>query len=166
MRKSDKNNDSNIKESLRFVASHYNPDAFSKARKKEAFAAITGRRSIFPFLSARWRTAAAVAAVALVASASVLFIHNYSDRPSAPAPSEITPTVAVETQAPVEKAVIDYADAPLKDVVADIERIYGVTVTDVPDKEIRLTIHYEGNAEDVIETINELLGTKLKISRK
>lgn len=157
--------DSRIKESIRFVASHYDSDAFSKMRKKEMLTAITGHRSFFPILSARWRAAAAVAVVALVASASVLLIQNLSDRPDTPAAIETVPAETTVTPASVESAVIDYTDAPLKDVVADIERIYGVTVTGVPDYEIRLTIHYEGDAEDVVETINELLGTKLKISR-
>ncbi len=158
-------NDPRIKDSLRFVASNFDPDAFSKARKKEMLSAITGRRSFLPLLSARWRVAASVAAVALVASASVLIYHNYSDRPETPAPAVVEQTETVVTPAPAARAVIDYTDAPLKDVVADIERIYGVTVTGVPEKEIRLTIHYEGDADDVVETINELLGTNLKISR-
>lgn len=61
--------------------------------------------------------------------------------------------------------VIDFDDAPLSDVVASIKEVYGVEVSNLPDNasSLKLSLHYTGNITDLIETINEILGTELKI---
>ena len=59
---------------------------------------------------------------------------------------------------------IEFTDAPLADVVKEIERVYEVHVVNVPEMgDYRLTLSYEGTAKDLVETINELLGTSLGI---
>jgi hypothetical protein len=60
--------------------------------------------------------------------------------------------------------VIEFTDAPLTDVVARIEAEYGVKVENVSAETYKLTLRYEGNAADLIDTINELLNTNLTIA--
>jgi hypothetical protein len=45
--------------------------------------------------------------------------------------------------------------------------LYDVKITNVPENsdDIRLTLGYEGNAEDVVATINDLLGTNLAVEQ-
>ncbi len=61
-------------------------------------------------------------------------------------------------------AKIEFKNTPLKEVVAEIERVYQVRIENVPQEEILITISYEGTASDVVETINELFNTKLNIA--
>ncbi len=147
-------------DSLRFVSRHYRSGAFSRS---DAW-----RRLGIAQTAMSWRigrtAAAIVAAVVLTASACMLKwgLPAFDRHPEAP-----TPTV-IESQAPAMPAAeisqkIEFNDAPLADVVARIERVYAVRVADVPEGEYRLTLSYEGTAEDLIETINELLGTQMHI---
>ena len=147
-------------DSLRFVSRHYRRGAFSRS---DAWR----RLGIAP-TGMSWRisrtAAAIVAAVVLTASACMLKwgLPAFDRQPEA-----TTPTV-IERQAPTTSAAeisqkIEFNDAPLADVVARIERVYDVRIADVPEGEYRLTLSYEGTAEDLIETINELLGTQMHI---
>ena len=60
---------------------------------------------------------------------------------------------------------LEFTDASLKDVVKKIESVYEVRIVNVPDTDIRLTLSYEGTAEDLISTINELEGTQMRVER-
>lgn len=60
---------------------------------------------------------------------------------------------------------IEFADTPLDSVANRIEEVYGVKVhgrnsTDT----MRLTLSYEGTAQDLVEAINLTLDTHLSIS--
>ncbi len=63
--------------------------------------------------------------------------------------------------------VIDFENTPLPLVVAGIEEAYGVEVGNLPDNsdELRLSLHYEGHAVDLVETINSILGTQLTVEQ-
>lgn len=63
----------------------------------------------------------------------------------------------------MDYAVIDFTDAPLGDVVKDIERIYGVKISNIPTETYSLTLHYEGDASELVTIINELLNINLQI---
>ena len=47
----------------------------------------------------------------------------------------------------------------------EIEKVYDVRLTSLPEEEYRLTLSYEGTAEDLVATINELLGTHIEIEK-
>ena len=48
-------------------------------------------------------------------------------------------------------------------MAAEIEKVYGVKLGNVPDDDIRLSLSYEGTAADLVDTINDLLGTEIEI---
>lgn len=138
-------------ESLRFVAEHYKPGAF--------------RRTRLMFSWPWWRTgwAAAVAAVVLGASAAVITL-TVKDRQ--PEPQPVPAPVTIEAPSPDRISVIEFKDAPLATVVDEVESVYGVKIANVPaDPSLRLTLRYEGTAEDFIATVNDMLGTEMEVKR-
>lgn len=60
---------------------------------------------------------------------------------------------------------IDFENTPLPTVISEIREVYGVELTGIPDNAVdyRLSLHYEGSAEDLIATINEILDTKMAV---
>lgn len=60
---------------------------------------------------------------------------------------------------------IEFKDAALKDVVNKIEEVYQVKIENIPESDVRLTLSYEGTAEELIEVINEIAGTDFKVDR-
>lgn len=142
-----------FEESLAFVVRFYRRDAF---RPNMLFVAPN-----------RWRRLAVAASAALgivVASACVYLLTTHS--PVSETVEETTATTAatyVEATNTVSRR-IKFDDAPLTLVVDEIETVYGVKVSHVADSDTtRLTLSYEGNAADLLNTINELLGTDLKL---
>lgn len=141
---------------IQYIAKHY---------RKGLFATETALRRI-KSTGRRWWTpakiaAASVAIVVMGATAAVL-IHN-SSISEPPAPTEqvqpsVSPSVAVVR-------VIDFEETPLTVVVAEIKKVYGVEVTDLPENaaEYKLSLHYEGSAADLVDTINAILDTDMKI---
>ena len=63
---------------------------------------------------------------------------------------------------------IDFENAPLPKVVERIREVYGVEVTGLPEnpEEYVLSLHYEGNVNTLLESINEILDTKLKVKKQ
>lgn len=113
----------------------------------------------------KWRrniAAACIGAVVLVASASVYYVMNTTSQTST-ADEIIQIQEEVITSNPFKVVKIQFNDATLSEVVTEIEKVYGVKISNIPEEETRLTISYEGNAYDVVETINDLLGTNLNI---
>lgn len=110
--------------------------------------------------------AACIGAAILTATASIYYFTS-STHPQQQIKTEriTTPSEPASAFEPMKMVKIEFADATLQEVVAEIEKIYGVKVGNVPREEMRLTISYEGNAYDVIETINELLETNLVIEK-
>lgn len=114
----------------------------------------------------RWRglaVAASITGAVIVAAACVLI---YVNRPEA-TPVSTTHESASMVEVPPEKVVkrIEFDDAPLTQVVKAIEDTYGVEISGLEDTDsnLTLTLSYEGNAIDLINTINELLNTNLKV---
>lgn len=150
-----------FKKSLDFVARYYRPNAFRP--DAELFRTQTRR----PW----WRRgaiAASVVAATLVASAC---FYTFVIKAPTPAVEEVTAPAAT-AGAPAEELSarvikIEFSDAALADVVKEIEKTYGVEVTNLPESgQYRLTLSYEGTATDLIETINEILGTEMKVNPK
>ena len=145
--------DTRFLNSVNFVARHYRSGAF-------------GRRSFFGTPERwAWRRRAVAASVAGVVLAATACYFTFV-RESVPQPS--VPEAAV-TAAPVQQGAslhIEFEKAPLSEVVAEIERVYGVEIGNMPSENYELTLSYDGTADDLVETINELLGTSLTVKIK
>lgn len=137
-----------------YIAKRYSKGKFSVDKSWQ-------RLGIGP--SARWRIlrmAAAIASAAVLSAVAAIVYHQYNqpDTPVAEQPAPpMKPEKAVKT--------IDFEDTPLSTVITKIREVYGVEVTGVPDNaaDYHLSLHYEGNAMELIETINEILGTKMSV---
>ena len=146
-----------IDESIDFVASHYDGSLLPQPgwqRFSHTHHTSWLRRNV---------AAACIGAAILVASAASIYYISTSENSPVSENKEVTTISNAPAYEHYKIVKIQFADAPLSDVVAEIEKAYGVKVSNLPQKETRLTISYEGNAYDVIETINELLGTNLTI---
>ena len=140
---------------IEFLAKHYRKGLFTI---EPALQRIKGFRKKF------W-TIPKVAAVSSVliaigATAAILITRSYN-------------LEEIETEVPViEKVspafvsrVIDFDDVPLTIVVQQINVVYGVEVDNIPINadELYVSLHYEGTALDLIDTLNEILDTHMKI---
>lgn len=153
-------NNDKIEESAGFVARHFIPGAFSR-KNTWRHLGIGNTSHLFPLRHRLKYAAVWIFAIALTASAVVL-LRNYTDAPGTtpiPSPSE----KAVQT-IPVN-ATLRFNDTPLTDVVSQIQQTYGVKVKNIPPEDYHLTGVYEGTADDIIATINDLLGINLEIEK-
>lgn len=140
-----------------FIAKHY---------RKGKFKVSHGWRRLGIAPAMRWRRiriAAAVAGVVALTAAAAVVWRQLSEAPRADRqPVE-------EVAAPAMQAVkaIDFENAPLPTVVAKIKEVYGVDVANVPEnaEEYRLSLHYEGNIADLVDVINDLLGTEMEVKQ-
>ncbi|RXE66545.1 hypothetical protein ED328_12995 [Muribaculaceae bacterium Isolate-001 (NCI)] len=108
--------------------------------------------------------AASVAAIALTATAVVVSYQLRTDN-NANEPAVVSLPGGAEVDRSDEIIRLEFKDAPLSEVVDGVEDAYGVTLANVPEGDLRLTLSYEGNAKDFIETVNELLGTDIRIEK-
>lgn len=139
---------------IKFIASHY---------KKGLFAVEPALRRIRG-VPVRWWTrsriaVACVAAVFLTATAAI-FIHKSYFSDTSEQMLKPYPLPAAEIV-----RVIDFEDAPLPIVVEKIREVYGVEVGNIPENagEYHLSLHYEGSATDLVETINDILDLDMVI---
>ena len=151
--------ESSREESMRFVVSHYRKGAFSPDRDWHELR-LGGSRL------RRHAAAAAIWGGVLLASAAVA---TFLLVPSAPKEEKPTPEKErVEAPAPAGKDIsrrIEFADASLEEVADSISKVYGVSLSDMPAPgEYRLTLSYEGTAEELVEVINDILGTSIRVS--
>lgn len=142
-------------------------DFIAKYYKEGLFNADKALRQLKPKIRKAWSwpRIAAVSSVIIVlgATAALLIRNSYYSKP----------TVEIEnpssTNAPLESVskVIDFDDAPLPVVIDRINSVYDVEVINIPADadEYRLSLHYEGNVLDLLEAINEILGTDLEIEK-
>lgn len=155
-----------IKKSLDFVARHYRKGAFPEDTSFMSSFLSASRRAF----RRRLAIAAASAACVIVAVAAVITFMNR------PAPTPAQPVIIEQSQPAVtpvsekrsadEVVRLEFTDATLSEVITKIEETYDLKVTNLPeDMNQRLTLSYEGNAADLITSINEVLGTNLKISK-
>ncbi len=147
-----------MEEDLQFVAYHFKEGALLPSNGWRKFKLIHHLSSI------RFKAAAAsIAAVVLAASASIYYLSSHTT----PSTSEESINIAtIESSLPpdTKTAKIEFKHAPLSEVVAEIERVYGVRIDNMPTDQIMVTISYEGTASDVVDTINDLFDTHLKIA--
>lgn len=141
---------------IRFVASRYRQGAFSTEK--------AWRRLGFETQSwwTKSKIAAAVACLVFLSVSAALVVQRHYEG-NAPATKAVN---AEESEPSMDTvSVLDFDNAPLTEIVAEIQRVYGVEVSNLPEdaSTYNLTIHYEGNACELVERINELLGTNLEI---
>ena len=151
--------DKKFEQELDFVASHYKHGAFSKT---EAWRKLAGSDSLW-----QWKRKAVAAAVACFVIAASAFVYNIikTSRPEKDADKiETTATVNPAVSDSAKSARLEFTDAPIQEVINVIEATYGVSVGNVPDTgDMRLTLSFEGSAEDIIDAINATCDTNLKI---
>lgn len=142
-------------EEVAFVARHY---------KRGAFAIGTAWKRVSP-TRRRWgfsKIAVVLVIVGVAGAMAAVWMHDF--KPLEVAPPEVTQPAETKTVSP-ERKVIDFDDAALPLVVEKIIQTYGVTVTNLPEdaEDYHLTLHYEGTAAELIETINEILTINLEL---
>lgn len=142
---------------IKYVASRYRKGAFSTEKAWRKMGLVQ-----HPWWS-RNKIAATIAGIIFLSATATVFMHKYTAIDS-------TETETVLNDKKEESSVktikaIDFDNAPLTTVVAEIKKVYGVEVTNLPTDAAsqHLTLHYEGNAIDLIERINEILDTNLEI---
>lgn len=143
---------------ISFVAKYYRQGLFNTEK---------ALRKIRPTIHKVWSlpriAAASCIIVVLGATAALLIRNSYSEKSV-----NIENTIDV-TSVPLESIskVIDFDDAPLPVVIEQINLIYVVEIVNIPADadEYRLSLHYEGNVIDLLETINEILGINLEIKK-
>ncbi len=150
-----------IRRSLDFVVRYYRPGAF-----KPDLWAFAPQKSFWR----RYAVAASVAGGILLAAAAVTayVALNREETPQTPLldkpePIKKTPEVTLPITPEIKK--IEFNDASLPEVVKAIESVYGVKVNGNTSGQPNLTLSYQGTAEDLISTINDLLGTNLSIEK-
>ncbi len=141
---------------IEYIAKRYRHGKFSADR---AWRALNIRK---PSPWRRYRVAAAVGSLIFLSAAAAVIYHQ-ATLPTTPT---VEITAAVEPIAPLEAVkVIDFENAPLPDVIARIKEVYGVEVENLPANadQYRLSLHYEGNARELVATINEILETQITV---
>lgn len=153
-------NEDKFQESIKFVASHYEKGAFSSGN--------AWRRLINsnPFDWKRKFVAAAIACIVLAASAFIYTTLKPADSLQDKDINTGVENTAPELPSSSATARLEFTDAPLQEVVSCVEKTYGVKISGVPDEDIKLTLSYEGTADDIVETINETLQINLVIEKE
>lgn len=108
----------------------------------------------------RLGVAAAVTSVLVLSATAAMIWRHYSS-------VSVTEDPKIETvisQTEVVK-VIDFENASLPAVIKEIKEVYGVEVVNLPENawDYRLSLHYEGNAVDLVNAINEILETQMRV---
>lgn len=148
-----------------FVARHYRRGLFDTGK---AWKALGIRRS---GLLRRWQIAASVAVIAVAGAVSAVVIITRPEVPQMPQQDvrQTAPTTEQPSSVKADESiVIDFDNATLTEIVSRIETEYGVNVEGVPDiaSDIRLTLHFEGNVDDLVDTINAMLDTEMTVESK
>lgn len=150
--------DKKFEEECRFVVAHFKEGAFRTKELFESRVAFRNRMRI----AIRW---VAASLIAVTLSAAAIITHKIRSVEL----DKVTPEQCIVDKADNSKAMeiihLEFNDAKLSDVIKAVEEAYGVKLTNVPDEEIFLTLSYEGNAQDFIDTVNELLNTEIEIER-
>lgn len=145
-----------MKEEVTYIAKRYRKGKFSVDKGWK-------RLNIKP--AYKWsslKIAAAVASVVVLSATAAVIYHQYelnhtSDKP---VPEVVKPAASLEAV-----KVIDFENTPLPIVISKIKEVYGVEVVNIPDNatEYHLSLHYEGNAVDLVATINDILETQMSV---
>lgn len=145
-----------LEREIDFILKHYKVGLFNTEK---------ALRKIRPSIRKIWSwqriAVASCVGIVLVATAAILVRNSYLYEKETEIETTVSPVVPLES---VSK-VIDFDDAPLPIVIEQINSIYNVEIENIPEDadDYRLSLHYEGNVKDLLESINEIIGTNLKI---
>lgn len=136
----------------------------AKIYRKGKFSADKAWKRLHIAPSYKWRRmriAAAVASVIVLSATAAIVWHNHDVSVKPQTEETVLPLQNPKT---IVK-VIDFEDTPLSTVISKIKEVYGVEVGNVPENagEYKLSLHYEGNAVDLVATINEILETQMSV---
>lgn len=142
------------KERIEFVARHYRRGLFSTKAAWMMMGLGTQRRRV------RWGIAASVAVILAVTASAALFLNRQFNVGEQNPPVEETVSTTVATA-----KALDFEGASLPTVISEIQTTFGVEIGGMPPDaaNLKLTLHYEGDIETLITTINEILGTELYV---
>lgn len=145
---------------LSFVARRYSRGAFSPRR---AWRKISSGHGLRP---RRLLPAAAIlGGVILAASAATVAIYRTS-HPAGEQPDSVATAVAAPpATAPAATARIRFADRPLSEAAAEIERVYGIRLDSLPSGNPAVTLSYEGDAVGAVDLLNESLDAHIVIRK-
>lgn len=140
-----------------FVTRHY---------RKGAFSVKNGWQRLGIGLPVRWtplRIAASIAVVIAIGATAAMVTVRYLGEGSVHPEDPVAIPAAVSSRNIVR--AIDFDDAGLPAVLEEIRNVYGVEITNEPADaaSYRLSLHYEGNADDLIATINDIFDIELII---
>lgn len=139
---------------IEFIARHYREGIFNT----ETVLKKIRRKKIWTFS----RIAAASILLAVFGATAAIIINSYNTENT-----ENNISVFPPEQPEFVVRAIDFDDTPLPVVIDKINEVYNIEVENLPRKpeKYRLSLHYEGNASDLIDTINDILGTEMKIKK-
>lgn len=143
---------------IKYIADRYRSGRFSV---KEGWR----RLGIAPSLRWKRMRIAAVAGGILFLSATAAVIYRQYAA-NEPTPIEMTQP---KTTAPAYTVkIIDFESTPLPQVINRIKEVYNVDIINVPDnaEDYKLSLHYEGTAIDLVETINDILNTQMAVKQQ
>lgn len=144
----------NEEKSIEFVAKHYRTGKFNADRGWKRLGIVRW------FWNWKRISAAAAVGVVVISAAAFAVYENYF--------AETTPhqEVITNTASPAYMVkAIDFENAPLPRVIESIENTYGVRISNIPEdaEGFNLSLHYEGNAFELVETINDILDINLTV---
>lgn len=142
-------------DNIDYIAARYRDGLF---KVKPALERITSKKSSWwsPF-----RIAAASAAVVVLSATAAVVVHYHNISEAEPVESIVQPSPVMAIK------IIDFENTPLPTVVEKIKEVYGVEVTGIPEnpENYVLSLHYEGTASDLLDTINDILDTEMEIEK-
>ncbi len=142
---------------ISFVVKHYRRGSFATDKAWSSLEIVS---------RPKWHgmRAAAAVIVIVVLSATAAVVYNHFNNSVAPASQEASGSETMQSAAETVR-VIDFEETPLTEVVDKINEIYKVEIVNLPADaaDYKLSLRYEGTAEDLVETINDILGTDMII---
>lgn len=148
-----------MNEDIEYIAKRY---------KKGKFSVEEGWKRLNIKPAFNWRTkiiAASVASVVVLTAAAAVIVYQHSINNQTTTNSTTEKTIEIAPEQVVK--VIDFENTPLPVVIAKIKDVYGVEIVNIPEnaEDYNLSLHYEGNAIDLIATINEIFDTQMEVKK-
>lgn len=139
--------------SFNFIVRHYKKGAF--AHRKGVWNYTNG----FPW----WKRHIVAATISLFILTISTFAAIYftSDKPDTPAKQTVEVKRAIPETSLSTPMRIEFEDAPVSEIVKAIEDTYNISIKDVPSTEKKLTISFEGDCDDILDMLNQLLDSKM-----
>lgn len=144
-----------MKEEIAYIARRYQKGSFEVEKGWK-------RLDIAPSLKWKRMRAAAIIASAIVLSATAgLVIYQYNQ----PSQQETQQNIVKPISKKEVVKVIDFENTALPTVISKIKEVYGVEILNIPKnaEEYKISLHYKGNAVDLITTINDILDTQMTV---